>query len=48
MNKYTTNNSFILKKGILFRTKDDRILLFQVEHNPLKTDIIRYYLNGYH
>ena len=35
---------FVLnKKVIFFQTKDNRILLFLVEHYTIKTDIIKYY-----
>ena len=45
MNKYTLNN--FCKKVIFIETIYPRILLFLVEHNPIKTDIIRYYVQ-YH
>ena len=42
-NKYTSHYLFD-EKLIFFKTKDSKILLFQVKHYTIKTYIIRYHL----
>ena len=41
INKITFNNFF--KKLIFFKPDDTKIILFQVKHYTIETDIIRYF-----